>query len=294
MIIGRVVIYSLSEMCVKRGELEEKLEKYGVPLDLLPKVARSLSIFRRVTSAIPSRFSGVTCRELSKDDSPKDTVIRVFEKRENDLKVGIKDICRGEENIPIVKHIATILFDKETNELRHSILSEEGRAIVEQVYGGYEGYDYCLSIKEVRSYIQKGMEVCFGVSMRENGGVFFIPKHRLDLWDRIKNTLDGVDGIHFTEIDTIDTIENRKTIYMHFADSFKTFYRETIKKAKEYQKIDYINALLCSVNKESDRTKVYSNLLRMDLSGLLNLLEDLREKVKVLFERKKEDDELNL
>lgn len=289
MIIGKMVIYSLNEMCVKRGELEEELEKYHVPLYLLPKVARSLSIFKRITSAIPTHDNGITCRELSKKDSPEGTVIRVFEKQKDDLKIGIRDICKGEENIPIVKHIATVFFNKETNELHHSVLSKEGEEIVNRVYREYEGFDYCLSIKEVRSYILRGAEECYGVSMRENGGVFFIPKHGFDLWNRIKDTLKNVKGVHFTEIEVVDSNENRRTIYLYFAESFKAFYKDAIKKAKEYQKIDCINVLLSSTKKESQRVMVYGELLRTDLSGLLNLLNDLGEKIKGIFSRRKED-----
>ena len=293
MIIGKIIIYSLNEMTVKRGILEEALYKNDVPFYLLPNIPRSLSVFRRITSAIPTHDNGITCRELSKDDSPKDTIIRVFEKREDDLKNRIKDICNGEENIPILKHIATISFDKNEKELRHSIITKEGEDIINRIYREYEDYDYCLSIKEVRSYIQRGAEECYGVSMRENGGVFFIPKQCLELWGRIKKTLEGIRGVHFTEVDVVNNNENRRTIYLCFAENFKAFYRDTVRKAKGYQKLDYINLLLSETKKEKQRTKWYGELLTMDLSGLIDRIDDLYVQIKNLYEDRKEDKDFN-
>lgn len=201
--IGIEVIYSTaSDNLVSRCEMEQRADKYGIPYDLLPRVIGEGSLFKRATTSMATKSNTseepIICRELSKQKSPKNTIVRVFEKRI--------------ANTTALKEVATMFFDKNTGLIKYSILTEEGRGIVNSVLDSCNRDGYS-SEKEVRASIQRASDVFMGVKLRKNGGVFFIPQQFVSCWDNYAKIFEGHKCVEFEYITVSCDDRSKKTIF---------------------------------------------------------------------------------
>ena len=87
-----------------------------------------------------------------------------------------------------------------------------------------------LRIKEVRNSIAKVGKMCFGLSIRENGGVLFIPKEKLNEWTPYVDTILSFPGINAVEVEVTDTKQNNTLITKALLDEVKNNFKDEIGK----------------------------------------------------------------
>lgn len=133
-----------------------------------------------------------------------------------------------------------------------------------------------MGVKEIRRNIINVAIKCFYLSIRENGGVLFIPKDKLDEWTPYETTLLCFPGIEVACVDVIDTAENRQII-------IKALLNETKEKFKEeIHKLDGSENIVGNLKELSLRFMKASsgNKLKIDATNYMyNRLLEMRRKV---------------
>ena len=87
-----------------------------------------------------------------------------------------------------------------------------------------------LAVKEVRHSIIKVCGKCFGLFVRENGGVLFIPKDKFDEWNPYEKTLVSFPGLEVVDLDVMDSAENRRVIVQALHNEVKENFKDEINK----------------------------------------------------------------
>ena len=221
--LGVEVVYSTnSEQLVALNLLEERAIKNGVPLELLPRPIGEESLFKRATSSMATNVctneTPILCRELPSSRSPKNTVVRVFEKIQ---------ATKGERSSDI-SQLATMFFDKKTGRIWYSILSEDGRSVVNEVLKRCNTNDEFSTEKEIRASILRAASSFLGVRLRKNGGVFFIPKSSSPHWDKYSRVFYGLGCVEFVQTTVCDDDRSKRTIYNAVENDVKEFFCDEI------------------------------------------------------------------
>ena len=298
--LGIEVIYSTSsDNLVSCDEIEERAEKYKIPLDLLPRPIGEESLFKRATSSMATNVctneSPIICRELPKNKSPKNTVVRVFEKRLVDKDILIE--------------MATMFFNKTTGNIKYSIITEEGRDIIEKVLKKCSNEGYSTE-KEVRASIQRASNVFMGVKLRRNGGVFFIPKQFVPYWDNYAKIYKGHNCIEFADITVNDDFRGKNTIYNAIEKEIKESICDEIGKfgvevspsgrlndiVKAFKdtvisgeiKIDAFSNMVKRFYLYVKKVKVYKDLIGSDLDGIYYQVVSAKEFLEEEFNEREE------
>lgn len=298
--LGIEVIYSTSsDNLVSRDEMEKRADKYGIPFELLPRIINEDSLFKRTTSSMATNIctneEPIICRELSKQNSPKNTIVRVFEKRI--------------ANTNTLVEMATMFFNKKTGYIKYSILTEEGRNIVKRVLEkcNTEGYS---SEKEVRASIQRAASAFMGVRLRKNGGVFFIPKQFVPHWDNYAKIYKGQNCVEFVDITVTDDFRGKITIYNaierdikeSICDEIAKFgvsvspderLNDIVKKFKDTVasgeiKIDAFNNMVKRFALYVQKVKIYKELIGSDLDGIYYQVLSAKKFIEEEFETREE------
>lgn len=298
--LGIEVIYSTSsDNLVSRDEMEKRADKYGIPFELLPRIINEDSLFKRATSSMATNIctneEPIICRELSKQNSPKNTIVRVFEKRI--------------ANTNILVEMATMFFNKKNGSIKYSILTEEGRDIVKRVLEqcNTDGYS---SEKEVRASIQKASFVFMGVKLRKNGGVFFIPRQFVSYWDNYAKIYKGQNCVEFVDITVNDDFRGKITIYNaierdikeSICDEIAKFgvsvnpderLNDIVKKFKDVVssgeiKIDAFNNMVNRFSLYEKKVKIYKELIGSDLDGIYYQVVSAKKFIEEEFETREE------
>ncbi len=138
-----------------------------------------------------------------------------------------------------------------------------------------------LTIKEIRRAILKFLEKCRGISIRESGGVVFIPKYFLCEWLQYSKFLTEFNGIEIVNIDVYETTANKKMIAQALIEDIRGRLKVEIKKVSDRTAKGNIKELSSSLaldlgtKKMSDRALEF---MRERMNSTVNKV-DLFEKV---------------
>lgn len=87
-----------------------------------------------------------------------------------------------------------------------------------------------LNIRDVRESILRTMKKNYAVSLRDNGGCFYIPHYLEDDWNNYESALTNYDGVVITSLDLADTENNKRQVVQALLNDVRESYRELNKK----------------------------------------------------------------
>ncbi len=315
--LGIIVMYSLSDKIhISIQDFRERAHKYNVPLTLLPNMPRDSSVFRKATTAITTKISmreePILCKEIG--DNPE-TIVRTFEKRIVDSEQDISNITNLGENVPVYKHIATMVFHKRDSSIEHAILHPIGKEIVDNAFRNYNQMSNFFGIKEARATIQSAFKMYGSISLRHNGGVNFIPETYCKEWKNFSDFIESFEGVEVVELAVFNNSHNRAEIHAAFnSNVIGSLEEEIIRlggKSQGSKKLtelvaDFSVALhsgkqfrretLLSMARRfkdtADLVKAYRDLLGTDMSILDSQMGIARQQINQLLSRASGDEEM--
>lgn len=87
-----------------------------------------------------------------------------------------------------------------------------------------------LNIRDVRESILRTMKKNYAVSLRDNGGCFYIPHYLEDEWNNYESALTNYDGVVITSLDLASTEHNKRQVIQALLNDVRESYRELNKK----------------------------------------------------------------
>lgn len=230
--LGTIVMYSLSsEIHVTIQDFHGRAYQMGIPLCILPNALTDAGAFQQATTAAASAFvlkeEPILCKEVKNDG---ETIVRTFEKRILDGEEAREDIKKGKENIPVYKHVATMVYDKRTGKISPIVLHPEGRAIVTAAAKNFKEIRSQYNIKQVRKTIQNAFKYYGSISLRHNGGVNFIPASSSDEWKKFSEFIEYFEGVEIVSINVKNDVHNKTAIRRALEDDINSSIKDEIKK----------------------------------------------------------------
>jgi len=156
-----------------------------------------------------------------------------------------------------------------------------------------------LPIKQIRKMLVDAFNYCYGINIRCNGGVVFIPEDMFPEWNRIMLMLFHYEGIDFQVIGVYSTPVERGVLLNRIKSEIDVFYKKEIAHLNDKGKgditkgsVDVINNCLRRVKYMQCKTEVYSDILSSDLGGRREKMKNLCDMLCNLFEKKDKERKL--
>jgi hypothetical protein len=264
-IIGYFVWWSIAGVKVERDKFRKMVEKVGLDFEV-PKVCMR-SAFLMAKREVKSRAHGnrVLIRNIKKGDEHK--IALVDEKLDEvHAKLGYT-------------HSATMFFDQKTYEIR----CDNAHRAFDMVKEKYDEYKVFINSYDIRVILMKIIAPLNKISVRDKGGMYFIPDKYSDVVDKLEKLLDMLDGKCYLQVvPIIDTKQAKNTIYRSFIeelhqkiDKFKTeLDKEKFTSNKGWE------SQLKRFEEMKSKIKFYTSALKFGAEDINDKLKELTGEVK--------------
>ena len=263
--LGSVVTWNARKILMLRSRLMEELENVGLPTDV--KVNRPETFVAR---ALHQADSDGLIRKFQKNGNP-DVIAYAMVDEESSLE---SKQWTGNQRIAIT-------YKKSTRELeftQEGVFSEEVRAALTTTEGSLTTADLGGHIKKLL------MASANAISLRDNGGVYFVPSSNFDTLDRIEAAYDQAknkDG--YIHINRFDVTAGDRTV-----SDISEMYKQTVLEEIASMKIEVRNLVGDLVRAKPStfvkravrmleiqkRTKLYATTLGENFSDIVDEAKD--------------------
>jgi len=134
-----------------------------------------------------------------------------------------------------------------------------------------------IEIKRLRAMLQKAFFYCNAVDVRENGGVVFIPKLSVPVWNDIRELISSVNGFkELIELSLEDTNDNKKILFSKIQKEIDNFLNKEIPSFKDENgnfrlprvRVDLMNCTKSRIQYMKNKASIYN----VDVGGLENYI----------------------
>lgn len=272
--LGEIIVVSLStSISLPLKELKDRTKNNSVLSSFVPKCMGIGAAFRKATdSACKGLPSTIHVDEVPYEKSPDNCIVRHFSSM----------VYSGDGGK--IKKVVTLVLDKESGTIYDEVYEnghiEMGKHISQQVHNNFGFlYSNTLTIKEVREYITRTLLFCNCVKLRQNGGVYFVPKPLCSEVTNLITSLKNIDGVDFTRITVSNTENNRKAIAKLVLNSVdETLKEEIARLERKRYGVEIISFLPFD---EFKRALFRTNIGTVVMSKMLRRIEHLVLKVRI-------------
>jgi hypothetical protein len=192
--LGRLVYWSFSETLVMRDNLAAAFQRAGLPQEWLPdeRIPREAFI-KAVREAANHHANGD--RLLAEKMSDKDICeFHIGTLRKQALQTGKRrlrlNVVAGFALDKAARRLYTVTADGEETDAPSEGLAASLWAAVNEKYAVYlDGYNAADLQMLVLHIVKRRLE---GVGLRENGGIYFVPRHHADMLERLLRAMDEI------------------------------------------------------------------------------------------------------
>lgn len=172
--IGSLVWWSLNGNHVTHARLKELATQHGLPERFLPKEVKPTSAFRRAWRHASTKL-------------PAGLLLRQIDETETGIHVGlVEEQADSQAHQLAYDHLVTIAYSKD-----HQTIQASGQHhIVDQIRSLYAHHQE-LTTRDLRSMLSSFVSEA-GVSLRESGGVYFIPSAHKGTVEAMAATLQSI------------------------------------------------------------------------------------------------------
>lgn len=192
--LGSLLWWSLSSNRISHPELEAMFEQNGLTRDYLPKAVKPAGAFRRAwRHAASGLASGLMLRRIS--ESADELVVGLVEEHPDPTN---KDLD--------YRVLSRISFDKAEGRIE----ADAEHSVVEEVRRLYRRHlDH--STDDIRAMLTAFLADA-GISLRESGGVYFVPARFSTTLDAVCAVVEAAGGNTTFRLPVLDTPDGRSTL----------------------------------------------------------------------------------
>jgi len=127
-----------------------------------------------------------------------------------------------------------------------------------------------IEIKRLRAMLQKAFFHCNAVDVRENGGVVFIPKQSIPIWNDIRILISSVNGFkEIVELSLENNTDNRKVLFSRFKMELDDFLDKEIPSFKDENgkfrlprvRVDLMNCTRSRIAYMKTKASIYNEVI---------------------------------
>lgn len=206
-IIGYFVWWAIRDVKLSKTNFKALLKQVGLNFE-----------FDQEDTAL-RRTSFLKAMRETKAKNRKKFLIRKISKEKDCYVFGLVDesIDKKDRNLDY-NHSATMIFNPETGEL----LTDFSHRAFEEIKALYDEYQDNMNSDDVRDAVIKIMTRFHQVSVRQRGGIYFLPnKHEADV-EKLEALVEALPGdCSFSSAPQIDTEKSKTAIYKAFVEGLK-------------------------------------------------------------------------
>lgn len=176
--IGNTLWWDLSKCSVSRVDLERYAKSHGLPTKYLPEQIKFIGAFKRAISDVKTSL-----------DKSHNILLRKVNNDSSDLSYAI--VCEEVQNgAKKTKHtqIGLVIAHKDREKIEYQDSGIDSSSVDTVKYSLNSAYQDALyyNTNDIRSIITRFTGEC-GMSLRNSGGVYFVPQKYSDLLNAVSN-----------------------------------------------------------------------------------------------------------
>jgi len=273
-LVGYLVWYNLSGR-VLHTAFQKAFAASGLPSGYEIKPVQPWQAFRRATRQFERATAGEGFADLFEDDADTAKVALVA-----------RDDSEKDNDKINYAHETTILLDKQTGSLdiRGVFLTD----VFKKLYKENREYHNHTDIRRI--VIDYLNEKCQAHSVRDHGGIYFVPNTFIGEIARLKVFLDRLgNNSHFYTLPVADTKQARVEVKKSFAEQMEAeivrFHEELAKVAENRYHTSAMQKKLDEFNKLRTKVSAYQDLLKYKAKDSIKAITMLEKKVKKLIDK---------
>ncbi|HDD70530.1 MAG TPA: hypothetical protein ENF94_00045 [Candidatus Woesearchaeota archaeon] len=270
-ILGKVVFWALEDVSITRSELEKLFEKHGLDKRFMPPVISGRKAFNRVL------------RDFEKKEKQK--LVRKIDETGDFIIYGIVDEEVDKENIDLdYELVDAVIFDK----VNEHIYLKLRRMDSDKINEHFSYFKANYTADDIRKMITDCLlNGCNAFLLRRHGGVYFVPKDKIDTLEKLKKVVEEIGSSEFYCLDIYDAEETRRTAIKLFKDEFVQELEENSQKLiellqKDKPRADSIKSALEKFNHSKEKLEVFKQLLEFTMEDIEKKIKETEEKVRKL------------
>lgn len=260
--LGSLLWWSLANNRISHPELESMFEQQGLAHDYLPKAVKPAGAFRRAwRHAASGLASGLMLRRIS--ESADELVVGLVEEHPDATN---KDLD--------YRVLARISFDKAEGRIE----ADAEHGVVEEMRWLYRRHlDH--STDDIRSMLTAFLGDA-GISLRESGGVYFVPARFSTTLDALCAVVEAAGGNTTFRLPVLDTADGRSTLRdvanRSLDDELRALEQElagfdpdSVRASTLERRVEAFDAL-------RSRVRMFSGVLQFKADGMLDRIANLQ------------------
>jgi len=283
-VIGYFVWWTINDQKIRRDDMQHLLDAAGIKLATGERFKIPAVRFR-------STFLKAM-RDVRDQHRNSGILIRKIRKTANEYVFGLVDESVNQySEVLAYAHSATMRFNPVTGDLQVSA-PHRGFLLVQERYTEYRAY---LNSDDIRSIVMTILNQIPTVSVRQRGGIYFVPEKfakEVDCLDTLISSLPGGGGVDLTKLGSangsylavapqIDTEKSKKAIYKAFAASLRVRMQSFAHDLEEkglHQKHS-LHSRLQEFKDMKAEIEFYRDALEFQVEDLTDTLDALTKKV---------------
>jgi len=263
---GEVVFWTLRETEVERARLERIFEECGLPKEWMPSSVRGRKAFREALRAVERMERDLLVRKILEDE---ERIVYGFVREVPDTR----DLELEYDNVD------AIIFHKDDQTISFKVGART------DVRGLFEKYLVTYTSDDLRRMLVDILVNRLGaLTLRETGGVYFVPAPQREWLDKIEDMVERVSG----RLYRIEVVDREKTGPSLFAIWYAGAKEEVVRAIEDLERIaermvegDVPSRTLASKIKEvralREKVEMYIDLFEFKAEELRSLVAKLDE-----------------
>lgn len=286
--LGDLIWWTLSDVRIAPGMFKELLIKNGFDEKLCPDY-NSDTAFNRICRLRQQRFDDHILRLISHENTIKQVVWGIIREVKDQKSKKLQHY-----------HVASLTLDEVKNQLSVDVSTdpyivsqegwiEQGIRIAEEIKKVYYEWDGLLSDQEVRPILMKLLKESSSLTVREAGGVYFIPgnfaKISRGMYDIIQR-IGSSSAFLFAIYDDENSRKNLTGITkMSIEEELQKLFEE-IEKFDLKTRASTVNKRLEEFQNIRNKANLYKSMLKITDAEIENKINELETKAKAVIIQK--------
>lgn len=203
-LLGQVVYWTISDFKIGYWDFIKILQEVGIDTDVANAVQAKSALIKALKDEIKERSNGAFHRNVV----------------DNKEKAGFALVSTHSvdaENVDVNFQTETkVILDKQTKSLR--VEGTNAQAIQDK----YQDYRNTYTADRFRNVVLKVIfGLAEGIAVRERGGVYFIPAHKQEVFEKLQQLFSHFPGCSLDVLPVIDTKQARGSMWKSFVGDIK-------------------------------------------------------------------------
>ncbi len=276
-VIGHLTWYSVSQMLIERDELQKKLISSGLEEKWMPNPIRVHDAFRRATKEIQGRkrigkdlFQNYLTREVYSDS---DTVQR---------NIVMETVDQQGKRLDYNSESCIITLDKKAENItifHNDPLAEE---MAKEAERRFKIYRSNYSSQNIRVMLMEILKSLGQISVRPNGGVYFIPapySEELDKFCYFANCLSSAESF---KVPLMNTKDNRNMVSKKLQGQIKTLINTSKLGLKGELNKNVVKETIAEAKRIVGSFNDYKKIVENDVDLIEIYVEELRKQTALM------------